>query len=170
MDSQRGPALGPLSTAGQSERSESKARSVTLLSGAELVVHASYDRAFQTPEFENSLLSSSPYVVSRSDQVLRLPVKPSHGNYYERGFTNGFFGRDRLDVNYFDRPMDNFAAAEQLLDTAVSFPIAFQKSNIYGAEGKLDLPYWGLALSLRELLLHVWLGVSSGDRRTVPGR
>jgi hypothetical protein len=70
-------------------------------------------------------------------------VKPSHGNYYERGFTNGFFRTDRLDVNYFDRRMDNFAADDQLLDTAVSFPIAFQKSNIYGAEGKLDLPYWG---------------------------
>jgi hypothetical protein len=26
--------------------------------------------------------------------------------------------------------MDNFAAADQLLDTAASFPIAFQKSNI----------------------------------------
>ena len=111
--------------------------------GAELVVHASYDRAFQAPEFENILLSSSPDVVSLSDQVLRLPVKPSHGNYYELGFTKGFFRRARLDVNYFDRRMDNFAAADQLLDTAVSFPIAFQKSNIYGAEGKLDLPHWG---------------------------
>jgi hypothetical protein len=80
MDSQRGPTLGPLSTAGQSERSESKARSVTLLSGAELIVHASYHRAFQTPEFENILLTSSPDVVSLSDQVLRLPVKPAHGN------------------------------------------------------------------------------------------
>ena len=52
--------------------------------GAELVVHVSYYRAFQTREFENILLSSSPDVVSRSNQVLRLPVKPSHGNYYER--------------------------------------------------------------------------------------
>jgi len=111
--------------------------------GAELVVNASYDRAFQTPEFENILLSSSPDVVSLSDQVLRLPVKPSHGNYYELGFTKGFFRRARLDVNYFDRRMDNFAAADQLLDTAVSFPIAFQKSNIYGAEGKLELPHCG---------------------------
>jgi hypothetical protein len=44
--------------------------------GAELVVHASYDRAFQTPKFENIPLSSFPDVVSLSDQVLRLPVKP----------------------------------------------------------------------------------------------
>ena len=38
-------------------------------------------------------------------------------------------------MNYFDRRMDNFADDDQFLDTAVSFPIAFQKSNIYGAEG-----------------------------------
>ncbi|PYT84669.1 MAG: hypothetical protein DMG40_00945 [Acidobacteria bacterium] len=37
-------------------------------------------------EFENILLSSSPDVVSLSNQILRLLVKPSHGNYYERGF------------------------------------------------------------------------------------
>jgi len=110
---------------------------------ADLVVHASYDRAFQTPEFENILLSSSPDVVSLSEQVLRLPVKPSHGNFYEIGLSKGFLRRARLDVNYFDRNLTNFADDDQLLDTAVSFPIAFQKANIYGAEGKLELPHWG---------------------------
>jgi hypothetical protein len=63
--------------------------------GAELVVHASYDRAFQTPKFENILLSSSPDVVPLSDQVLRLPVPPPDETYYELGFTKGFFRRDR---------------------------------------------------------------------------
>jgi hypothetical protein len=48
-----------------------------------------------------------------------------------------------LDVNYFDRSVNNFADDDQLLDTAVSFPIAFRKANIYGAEGKLDIPHWG---------------------------
>lgn len=132
-------------------------------------MHASYDRAFQTSEFENILLSSSPDVVSLSDQVLRLAVKPSHGNYYELGFTKGVFRRARLDVNYFDRRMDIFAAADQSLDTAVSFSIAFQKSNIYGAS-KNGPSALGPALRLRELLLHGWLGVSSGDRRNFPGR
>jgi hypothetical protein len=143
MGSQRGPALGPPSTAGQSKRSESKARSVTLLSGGGVgracVLRSSVSNAGVR---EHSDLQF-PDVVSLSDQVLRLPVKPSHRNYYERGFTKGFFRRARLDVNYFERRMDNFADDDQLLDTAVSFPIAFQKSNIYGAEGKLDLPYWG---------------------------
>jgi outer membrane cobalamin receptor len=110
---------------------------------ADLVLHASYDRVFQTPDFENILLSSSSEVVSLNPLVLRLPVRPSHGNYYEVGVTKGFFQKLRLDVNYFDRTVDNFADDDQLLDTAVSFPIAFRKATIYGAEGKLDIPHWG---------------------------
>lgn len=110
---------------------------------ADLVVHASYDRVFQTPDFENILLSSSPEVASLNPEVLRLPVEPSHGNYFEVGLTKGFFQKLRLDVNGFDRSVNNFADDDQLLDTAVSFPIAFRKANIYGAEGKLDIPHWG---------------------------
>jgi len=110
---------------------------------ADLVLHASYDRVFQTPAFENILLSSSPEIVSLNPEVLRLPVEPSHGNYYEVGLTKGFFQKVRLDVNGFDRSVNNFADDDQLLDTAVSFPIAFRKANIYGAEGKLEIPHWG---------------------------
>ncbi len=110
---------------------------------ADLILHAAYDRVFQTPDFENILLSSSAAVVSLDPEVLRIPVQPSHGNYYEVGFTKGFFQKLRLDVNGFDRRVNNFADDDQLLNTAVSFPIAFRKANIYGAEGKLDLPHWG---------------------------
>jgi outer membrane cobalamin receptor len=110
---------------------------------ADLVLHASYDRVFQTPDFENILLSSSSEVVSLNPEVLRLPVEPSHGNYYEVGMTKGFFQKLRLDINGFDRRVNNFADDDQLLDTAVSFPIAFRKASIYGAEGKLDIPHWG---------------------------
>jgi outer membrane cobalamin receptor len=110
---------------------------------ADLILHASYDRVFQTPDFENILLSSSSQVVSLNPQVLRLPVQPSHGNYYEVGLTKGFLQKLRLDVNYFDRRVNNFADDDQLLDTAVSFPVAFRKANIYGAEGKVDIPHWG---------------------------
>jgi outer membrane cobalamin receptor len=110
---------------------------------ADLVLHASYDRVFQTPDFENILLSSSSEVVSLNPEVLRLPVEPSHGNYYEVGITKGFLQKFRLDINGFDRSVNNFADDDQLLDTAVSFPIAFRKANIYGAEAKLDIPHWG---------------------------
>jgi outer membrane cobalamin receptor len=110
---------------------------------ADLVLHASYDRVFQTPDFENILLSSSSQVVSLNPEVLRRPVQPSHGNYYEAGVTKGFFQKLRLDTNYFYRSLNNFADDDLLLNTAVGFPIAFRKATIYGAEAKLDMPHWG---------------------------
>ncbi|MGB7683493.1 MAG: TonB-dependent receptor plug domain-containing protein, partial [Candidatus Acidiferrales bacterium] len=112
------------------------------IKSADLVLHASYDRAFQTPSSENILLSSSPAVISLDPSVLRLPVEPSHGNYYEVGLEKGFFGQLKLDVNVFDRRVNNYADDDQLLNTAVSFPIAFAKAYIYGAEGKIEIPHW----------------------------
>ena len=110
---------------------------------ADLVFHASYDRIFQTPASENILLASSSAVVALNPEVLRLPVEPSHGNFYEAGITKGFFGKMKLDVNYFDRTFDNYADDDVLFDTGVSFPIAFRRGTIYGTEAKLDLPNWG---------------------------
>jgi outer membrane cobalamin receptor len=109
----------------------------------DLVLHASYDRIFQTPESENLLISSSPQIVSLSDQVLRLPVKPSHGNYFEVGVSKSLLQQFRFDLNFYDRRVNNFADDDQLLSTAVAFPIAFDKASIYGIESKLEVPHWG---------------------------
>jgi hypothetical protein len=110
---------------------------------ADLVVHFSYDRVFQTPSFENILLSSSAAVESIDpSSFLRLPVEPSEGNYYEAGLTKAFRGKIKLDANYFRRLVSNYADDDQIENTAISFPIAFRKSIIYGAEAKLDLPDW----------------------------
>lgn len=108
----------------------------------DLVLHASYDRIFQTPSSRNILLSSSPDVVSLNPQVLRLPVKPSLGNFLEAGASKGLFGQVRFEATVFSRRMNNFADDDQLLSTAVSFPIAFAKASIYGAEAKLEIPHW----------------------------
>ena len=132
---------------------------------ADLVIHASYDRVFQTPDFENILLSSSPLVTMLNPNVLRLPVRPSQGNYYEVGLTKGFFGKLRLDANYFRRLVNNYADDDQLLDTAVSFPIAFRKAMIYGAEGKIEIPRWrGLSgfASYSYIVGNAWFPVTGG--------
>jgi len=55
------------------------------------------------------------------------------------GATKDFVDKLKLDVNYFRRYVNNFADDDQLLNTAVSFPIAFRKAYIYGAEAKLNL-------------------------------
>jgi outer membrane cobalamin receptor len=106
---------------------------------AKMVLHASYDRIFQTPSFENILISSSNQIDALNSDFLRLPVKPSKGDYFEGGLTEAFGDRLRADINVYRRDVRNFADDDQLLNTGVSYPIAFDKAVIYGAEGKLDL-------------------------------
>ena len=84
-------------------------------------LHASYDRVFQTPAFENLLVSSSPAVGSLDPLVLRLPVEPAHGNYYEAGFGRALFGHVRLTGNFFWRAYRNYPDDDLLLNTGVAF-------------------------------------------------
>lgn len=110
---------------------------------ADIVFRAAYDKVFQTPPFENLLVSSSPLVASLSDQVLRLPVQPARGNYYQAGFGRAFFQHLKIDGNFFWRGHRNYPDDDLLLNTGVSFPITFARANVYGAEAKLDVPHWG---------------------------
>jgi hypothetical protein len=109
---------------------------------ANVVVHFSYDRVFQTPSFENLLLSSSTAATTLNPVSLQLPVEPSEGNYYEAGLTKVFFNKIKLDTNYFRRLVNNYADDDQINNTTISFPIAFRNAIIYGADAKLDLPEW----------------------------
>ena len=106
---------------------------------ANLVLRASYDRAFQTPAVENILLTSSPAVETLGDNVARLPVRASLGNFYEAGVSKVLSGAIRIDATYFRREMPNFADDDLLLNTGVSFPIAFQHADVSGTEVRLDV-------------------------------
>jgi outer membrane receptor protein involved in Fe transport len=108
---------------------------------ADLVWRASYDRAFQTPAVENLLLASSPAVDTLNDNVARLPVNPSIGNFYETGVSKALFGAVRVDASYYLRNMTNFADDDLLLNTGVSFPVAFRQAEIRGTEVKVTLPH-----------------------------
>jgi hypothetical protein len=133
---------------------------------ADMLVHFSYDRVFQTPSFENILLSNSAAIRSLDPtNFLRLPVEPSQGNYYEAGLTKVFVGNIKLDANYFRRLVDNFADDDQIANTTISFPIAFRKSIIYGAEAKLGVPDWrGFSgfVSYSYTVGNAWLPVTGG--------
>lgn len=110
---------------------------------ADFVLRASYDRAFQTPAMENLLLSSSPALDSLNDSVVRLPVRPSLGHFFEAGLSKRVFSVARVDVTQYQRRMKDFADDDVLLNTGVSFPIAFDHGAIHGTEFKLDVPRWG---------------------------
>jgi hypothetical protein len=106
------------------------------------LLHASYDRVFQTPAMENLLLASSPEVQSLNPEVLRLPVRPSRGNYFEAGITKALFAKLRLDANVFRRNFRNFADDDVLLETGISFPTAFDRARIFGEEIRVAVAEW----------------------------
>jgi TonB dependent receptor len=108
----------------------------------QLLVHASYDRIFQTPAMENLLLASSPQLDAVSDVVLRIPVQPGRANYYEVGFTKSLWGNLRIDGNIFRRTFHNYSDDDTLLDTGISFPIAFASAEVHGEEIQIALPRW----------------------------
>jgi hypothetical protein len=113
------------------------------ISSLNLVIHASYDRVFQTPAMENLLLASSPQLDSIGNLVVRLPVEPARANYYEVGFTKSFAGKLRIEGNVFRRDFTNYSDDDVLLDTGISFPIAFSSANIHGEEIQIAVPRWG---------------------------
>ena len=134
---------------------------------AAVAVHASYDRIFQTPSFENILLSSSKAAESLDTSVaaVQLPVQPSHGDYFELGATKAFAGKLRLDTNMFRRDVNNYADDSQVLSTGISFPIAFRKAILYGAEAKLEVLHWGRFSgfgSYSYIVGNVWNPVTGG--------
>lgn len=110
---------------------------------ADLILRFSYDRAFLTPAMENLLLASTPQVDSLSPEVLRLPVRPSRGNFVETGFSKGIAGKMRLDATFYRRTFVNYADDDVFLNTGISFPIAFESAQVRGVDVKLSLPRWG---------------------------
>lgn len=129
------------------------------------VLHGSWDRIFQTPSFENILISSSAQTSALSSQFLRLPVQPSTGNDYELGATQAVAKKLRIDVNAYRRDATNYADDDQLLNTGVSYPIAFRKAVIYGAEGKLQLADVGKLsgfVSYSYMVGNAWFPVTGG--------
>lgn len=130
-------------------------------------VHGSWDHVFQTPSFENIILSSSPeaQALDTSVPIVQLPVEPSHGNYYELGATKAVFGKLRADTNMYRRNVSNAADDSQIFSTGISFPIAFRKAVIYGAEGKLEVQQWGRFsgfASYSYMVGNVWNPVTGG--------
>lgn len=100
---------------------------------AGMVIHGSYDRAFQTPAIENLLLTGA---------LEGLPMRPSRANFYEIGVRKSVWQVARLEVNHFWRRFREFADDEVFLNTGVSFPVAFSRARINGTEVRIEIPGW----------------------------
>jgi hypothetical protein len=110
---------------------------------AGLVLRASYDRAFEIPAIENLLLASSEAAQHLTNTGTGLAVRPSRGDFYEAGLSKSLLGHMRLEASYFARRIRDFSDDDLLLNTGISFPIAFTGAEIHGVEAKLEVPRWG---------------------------
>ncbi len=102
-----------------------------------VVLHASFDRVFQTPATENLLLASSEAARQVTPADLGLPVRPAHANFYEVDASKRFGQRTSIDIRAFRRDYRNFADDDVFLNTGVSFPISFSSALIDGIEAVL---------------------------------
>jgi hypothetical protein len=92
-------------------------------------------------------------------------VQPSRGNYYEAGASKAFLNHLRLDTNYYRRDVRNYADDDQLLNTGVSYPIAFNHAIISGIDTKLtliDSHGWSGYASYSYMVGNVWFPVTGG--------
>jgi hypothetical protein len=70
-------------------------------------------------------------------------VPPSRGDFIEAGVTTAVARGARLDATVFHRAFTNFADDDVFLNTGISFPIAFNRAVVRGADFKLTLRRWG---------------------------
>jgi hypothetical protein len=131
---------------------------------AGLVLRASYDRVFQIPAVENILLASSDLSATLGGGAF-LPMLPSHGNFFETGFSKSVSPRVRIDGNWYRRSFENFADDSVLLNTGVSFPITFSRATVRGFESKIEIrslgPFSG-HVSYSNMIGIGWLPVAGG--------
>ena len=80
---------------------------------------------------------------------------PSIGNYFEAALAEAIGSHTRLDLNVYRRQSSNYADDDQLLNTGVSYPIAFRKAIIYGVERWCSS--WDAARSRVMPATHTWL-------------
>ena len=113
------------------------------LSAWKLSVHASYDRTFETPAVENVLLSSTNRLRQLGNSGAFLPLRPARGHYVEAGFSKALASHLRVDSSWYRRKIRDFQDDSLLLNTGVSFPIAFSEGEIHGFEVKAEVPRWG---------------------------
>lgn len=110
------------------------------LANGNVVLRTSYDRVFQTPAVENLLLASSRVFEDVSQNAVTLPVLPSRGNFVEGGVTAALWRAARLDVTGYRRTFSQFADDDVLLNTGISFPIAFNSARVKGLDVKVTIP------------------------------
>jgi Carboxypeptidase regulatory-like domain len=96
------------------------------------VLRAAYSRTFETPFNENLLLSSSTGVGGLASNVFgstSVPIAPGFRNQFNTGLQQSITKYILLDADYFWKYTHNAYDFSTLLNTTITFPIAWHNSK-----------------------------------------
>jgi len=106
------------------------------------VLRVAYARTFETPFNENLLLSSATGSGGLAQNVFgaaaSVPIQPGSRNQFNTGFQQVIGKYLLLDTDYFWKFTHNAYDFDVLLNTTITFPIAWHNSKLDGFTGRLS--------------------------------
>jgi len=112
---------------------------------SQTAIRASFNRLFMLPQVENVLLSSSAQARRLSPFVASIgsggaPVHAERVSAYEIGISQAVRTAFRLDLNLWNRNVQNFDDPNVLFSTAIVFPNSVASGFARGLEVRIDVP------------------------------
>jgi outer membrane receptor protein involved in Fe transport len=110
------------------------------------ILRLSYTRSLESPYNENLILSNATGLNGLTDgslgDVSNQPLKPGHRNQFNAGLQQAIGQHIVLDADYFWKYTRNAYDFNTLLNTPLTFPIAWSRSKIDGLSVRVNLtPY-----------------------------
>jgi hypothetical protein len=105
------------------------------------VLRLAYARTFETPFNENLLLSSATGSGGLAQNVFGssvIPIQPGRRNQFNVGLQQSIGKYLLVDADYFWKYTHNAYDFSTLLNTTITFPIAWHNSKLDGVTGKLS--------------------------------
>jgi hypothetical protein len=105
------------------------------------VLRAAYARTFETPFNENLLLSSATGAGALAQTVLGanpVPIAPGNRNQFNTGLEQAIGKWMVMDLDYFWKYTHNAYDFSTLLNTTITFPIAWHNSKLDGVTGRVS--------------------------------
>jgi hypothetical protein len=105
------------------------------------VLRAAYARTFETPFNENLLLSSATGIGGLVSNVFgssAVPIAPGFRNQFNTGLQQAVGRYLLIDADYFWKYTHNAYDFSTLLNTTITFPIAWHNSKLDGVTGRVS--------------------------------
>ena len=105
------------------------------------VLRVAYARTFETPFNENLLLSSATGIGGLAQNVFGstgVPIEPGFRNQFNGGFQQAVGKYLLIDADYFWKFTHNSYDFSTLLNTTITFPIAWHNSKLDGVTGRVS--------------------------------